>query len=112
MDINSGISSPDLFASSVYATSRRAVEAASDQRDLKTAAQAFESYFLTYLLKVMRETVPKNGLLSNRMGEIFSSFLDQEIGKRAAEVGGIGLSDMILSTLADEDPQNVVPRPR
>jgi Rod binding domain-containing protein len=34
------------------------------------------------------------------MGEMFYSFYDEEIGKRAAQAGGIGLSDYVLAAVA------------
>lgn len=61
---------------------------------LKGAAHEFESYFISNLLKVMRETVP-NGALENKGGAYFYSFYDQEIGRLAAESGGFGLAKMI-----------------
>ena len=61
---------------------------------LKGAAHEFESYFISNLLKVMRETVPK-GALENKGGAYFYSFYDQEIGRLAAESGGLGLAKMI-----------------
>ncbi len=68
--------------------------------ELRKAAQDFEAYFLSYLLKVMRETVPKGALTANRMGEMYYSFYDQEIGQRAAEAGGFGLSNYVLEAVA------------
>ena len=62
--------------------------------DLKDAAHEFEAYFISNLLKVMRETVPK-GALENKGGAYFYSFYDQEIGRLASEAGGIGLAKMI-----------------
>ena len=62
--------------------------------DLKDAAHEFEAFFISNLLKVMRETVPK-GALDNKGGAYFYSFYDQEIGRLAAEAGGIGLANMI-----------------
>jgi flagellar protein FlgJ len=61
---------------------------------LNGAAHEFESYFISNLLKVMRETVPK-GALDNKGGAYFYSFYDQEIGRLASEAGGIGLAKMI-----------------
>jgi flagellar protein FlgJ len=61
---------------------------------LKEAAHEFEAYFISHLLKVMRETVPK-GALENKGGAYFYSFYDQEIGRLASEAGGIGLAKMI-----------------
>jgi len=58
------------------------------------AAHEFEGYFISNLLRVMRETVPK-GALENKGGAYFYSFYDQEIGRLAAESGGLGLARMI-----------------
>ena len=63
--------------------------------EIRKAANEFESFFLSYLLKVMRETVP-TGLIDNKMGHLFDSFYDQEIGLRGAQAGGIGLSEMMV----------------
>lgn len=76
------------------------VEQSARRGELLRASQEFESYFLSYLMKVMRETVPKNALTANRMGDMLYSFYDEEIGKRAAQAGGIGLSDFVLDTVA------------
>jgi flagellar protein FlgJ len=82
--------------------------------DLLKASQEFESYFVSYMLKVMRETVPQGELTANKMGEMFYSFYDEEIGKRAAQSGSIGLSDYVLEAVArNEDlarsPSNPLP---
>jgi flagellar protein FlgJ len=76
------------------------VEQSSRRGELLRASQEFESYFLSYLMKVMRETVPKGALTANRMGDMFNSFYDEEIGKRAAQAGGIGFSAYVLDTVA------------
>ena len=68
--------------------------------ELLRASQEFESYFLSYLMKVMRETVPKGELTANPMGDTYYSFYDEEIGKRAAQAGGIGLSAYVLDAVA------------
>lgn len=76
------------------------VEESSRRGELLRASQEFESYFLSYLMKVMRETVPKGELTANPMGDMYYSFYDEEIGKRAAQAGGIGLSAYVLDTVA------------
>ena len=68
--------------------------------DLLKASQEFESYFVSYMLKVMRETVPQGELTANKMGEMFYSLYDEEIGKRAAQSGSLGLSDYVLAAVA------------
>jgi len=76
------------------------VEQLARRGDLLKASQEFESYFVSYMLKVMRETVHQGELTANKMGEMFYSFYDEEIGKRAAQAGGIGLSDYVLAAVA------------
>ena len=79
------------------------VEQLSRRGDLLKASQEFESYFVSYMLKVMRETVPQGELTANKMGDMFNSFYDEEIGKRAAQSGGIGLSAYVLDAVAQNE---------
>ncbi len=58
------------------------------------AAQEFESYFISYLMKSMRETVPK-GFLERKGEQVWYSFYDQEIARLATQAGGIGLTPFI-----------------
>ena len=76
------------------------IEQLARRGELLRASQEFESYFVAYMLKVMRETVPQGELTANKMGEMFYSFYDEEIGKLAAQSGGIGLSAYILAAVA------------
>lgn len=69
-------------------------DSAASRRQLIEAGRQFEAYFISYLLKVMRETVPQ-GAIANTQGAYFHSFYDQEIGQRAAESGGIGIARMV-----------------
>jgi flagellar protein FlgJ len=64
------------------------------RKQLIEAGRQFEAFFISYLLKVMRETVPQ-GAIANTQGAYFHSFYDQEIGQRAAESGGIGITRMV-----------------
>jgi len=65
-----------------------------NREQLIQAGRQFEAYFISYLLKVMRETVPE-GTIANKQGAYFYSFYDEEIGVRAAESGGIGIAKMV-----------------
>ncbi len=76
------------------------VEHLAKHGDLLKASQEFESYFVSYMIKVMRETIPQGELTANKMGDMFQSFYDQEIGKRAAQAGSLGLSDYVLAAVA------------
>ena len=75
-------------------------ESAEENRKLKSACAEFESFFIQYLLKEMRETVPTSGLMSGGNAEsIYTSMLDAELSKAVADTGGIGLADMFATAL-------------
>ena len=88
------------FTHALAGTKVDQIEQLARRGELLRASQAFESYFLSYLMKVMRNTVPKGELTANKMGEMYYSFYDEEIGKRAAQAGGIGLSAFVLEAVA------------
>ena len=79
------------------------VERLAQRGELLRASQEFEAYFVSHMLKVMRETVPKGELTANKMGEMFTSFYDEEIGKRISQSGGLGLSTYILHAVAQNE---------
>ena len=62
--------------------------------DLHRVGQEFESYFISYLIKSMRETVPK-GLFYRKGEQVWYSFYDQEIAKLATQAGGIGITAFV-----------------
>ena len=74
--------------------SSKTQDPAEARQQLVQAGRQFEAYFVSYLLKVMRETVHE-GTITNKHGAYFYSFYDEEIGKRAAESGGIGIAKMV-----------------
>ena len=94
-------------------TSGRAmqVEQLARRGEILKASQEFESYFLSYLMKIMRETVPQGTLTSNRIGEMYFSFYDEELGNRAAQAGGFGLSQYMLASIADQETAAKTPPP-
>jgi flagellar protein FlgJ len=65
-----------------------------DQKELIKAAKQYEAFFVSYLMKVMRETVHESEM-TGKMASYFYSFYDQEIGNRASESGGIGITQMV-----------------
>lgn len=75
-----------------------------DRGHLRKASEDFEAYFIGYLLKVMRQTVPQGTFTANRMGELFHSFYDEELAKRAAQAGGVGLAQYMVASFAEQDP--------
>lgn len=62
------------------------------QEEIQKAAKKLEAYFIGYLLQEMRKTVP-DGLLSSDATKNWYYFYDHEIGRLAAESGGVGLGN-------------------
>ncbi|NDY42266.1 flagellar biosynthesis protein FlgJ [Dissulfurirhabdus thermomarina] len=78
-----------------------------DRRDpeaLRAACRDFEAVFLRQLLKAMRKTVPKSGLLDGGFREeLYRGLLDEEFARRMAEGGGIGLGRELFRQLAHRE---------
>ena len=74
-----------------------------DREELIKAAKQYEAFFVSYLMKVMRETVHESEM-TGKMGSYFYSFYDQEIGNRAAESGGIGITQMVQDYIEKNYP--------
>jgi Rod binding domain-containing protein len=71
-----------------------------DDPKLRAACAEMESLFISHLLKEMRATVEKSGLIDGGQAEeIFTSLLDVEISKKMSTAGGIGLSAILLEQL-------------
>ncbi len=73
----------------------------SDKKDmdaLKKACSDFEAVFVRQLLKNMRRTVMKSGLLEGGMRqELYQEMFDGEVSKVIAERGAFGVRDMLLN---------------
>ena len=67
------------------------------------AGEAFEGYLVEMMVREMRKTVPE-GLLSGSSMEMFAGMLDQEIAKRIAGSGGLGMGDVIARQVGGEAP--------
>ena len=66
-----------------------------DRAQLKRAATEFESFFIYYMLKAMRQAIPKGGLLDSRHRDTYTGLFDQEVAGLAARRGGFGLGKAI-----------------
>ena len=77
--------------------------AAKRDADLKKACRGFEGMFLGIMYKAMRQTVPEDKLFGETNGQkIFQDMRDEELMKRVAESGGIGLADMMYRQLSPQ----------
>ena len=77
-----------------------AEEVAQRNKEIKEASVQLEALLLKMLYNEMWKTVPKNELFgsSNAM-DIYRDMYNEEITKKAAEGGGIGLGDYIYKQL-------------
>lgn len=96
---------------------RDAATAAPAQKraELKKAAQEFEALFVSYLLKVMRETIEESGLTEGGLGKgIYTDLFDQEMSRSIGRHGVLGISDLLLKSFAadkaEPDPK-ISPQP-
>jgi flagellar protein FlgJ len=74
-----------------------------EDEKLRKACASFESFMIYYMLKTMRKSVPKGGLLGNMPGkETYEMMLDQKIAETAAERkgGGLGLQKVLYDQLS------------
>ena len=100
-----GLSSAPSSKNMQYDLSERNVKKLPDKYEGKDpqiveAAQGMESLFLEYMMKVMRQTVPKNEMdLESPATEIYRSMLDSEVADKSAHSQGIGLADQIIDYL-------------
>ena len=73
-------------------------------------AQNFESLFINEIMKNMRKTLPKDGLLNKGFANnVFNSMLDQEYSQIASRSGQFGLADAIARQLG-ADPAEMALR--
>ena len=82
---------------------------------LRKVTRDFESVFLSYMMKTMKEAIPKNDFLGQSEGEkIFTEMKDDELAKGMAKAGGIGLGKLLeqqlihsLRSVASQGPATV-----
>jgi Rod binding domain-containing protein len=88
------VGGPPSTLESAEAVGRRAV--AGDDGAIRGVAEQFESLFLNLVLKAMRDTVHKNGLISGgHAEEIYGSMLDDEYAKSMSQQHQTGIADQI-----------------
>jgi murein DD-endopeptidase MepM/ murein hydrolase activator NlpD len=74
---------------------------AQDAARVREVSQEFESLFIAYLLKVMRETIEEASGAEGGFGKgIYTEMFDQELSRAVARGGGLGISDLICRSLS------------
>ncbi len=71
-----------------------------DEKELKALAQQFEAIFVNQLMKSMRETLPKEGMLSSFSVDMYESMFDQEVAGEMSKGRGMGLADVLYTQLS------------
>lgn len=82
------------------AMNKRFAPGPSEEKKLREACEGFESVFIGQMLKEMRKTVQKDGLLHGKEEDQYVSMFDEELSKTLTKQGGIGLADFMQQQLA------------
>ena len=70
------------------------------EKRLKKACADFESLLLYHMLKKMRSTIPKSGLIKEMQGkDTYETIMDQKVSEKLADQGGIGLQKMLFNQI-------------
>lgn len=73
----------------------------SDDAALRAATQEFEAIFIEQMLKSMRQTVEKSGLMDGGMAEdIFEDMLYENYAKKMSQTANLGLGDMLYRQIS------------
>jgi len=71
------------------------------QEELRHACQMLEAHFLSWLLREMRATIPRSGLLPyGPAEETYEFLLDDALSRAIAQGGGFGLARMVEAQLS------------
>jgi Rod binding domain-containing protein len=75
-----------------------------DEAKIKKACEDFESIFISQMLKVMRQTIPKSGLLDGGSEpDKYLSLFDEEVSRSMAKRGGIGLGKILYQNIMRQE---------
>jgi peptidoglycan hydrolase FlgJ len=79
---------------------RKNVAPGPDQdKKLREACKGFESMFINKMWSEMKATVHKEGYLHSKEEQAYMGMFDQELSKKLADSGGMGLGDMLYAHL-------------
>ena len=77
-----------------------------DPQKLRETAQQFEAIFIQQIFKEMRNTIPEGGLIERgNADDIYSQFQDAEAARELARHGGIGLTELMMEQLINDNSQ-------
>ena len=74
-----------------------------DEGKLQKVCEDFESIFISQMLKEMRKSIPKSGLLDGgSQQDMYLSLFDEELSKSMAKRGGIGLGKILYQNITKQ----------
>ncbi|MBI4806200.1 MAG: peptidoglycan DD-metalloendopeptidase family protein [Desulfovibrio sp.] len=82
------------------AMNKRLSPGPSEEKKARDACEGFEAVFIGQMIKEMRKTVPKDGMLHGKHEDEYVSMFDEELSKTLTKQGGIGLADFMQRQLA------------
>jgi Rod binding domain-containing protein len=72
----------------------------SKRKDISTAAESFESSFLSIMMQQMFEGVEVSAPFGGGQGEtMFRSFMTDAFAKQTAKAGGLGIADVVAKEM-------------
>jgi len=86
----------------------------SEEKKIKKATQAFESFFIAMLFEKMQKTTGENSMFGKgTSGEVYKQMFNQAIGDKMAAQNSFGLSKMMSQHLQNKqilfNPENSLP---
>ncbi len=96
-----------LTATNNVISSNTKLPGSGEEEKIIKASKEWEAYFVGYMLKEMRKTVPNSseGGESNYAKETYNTMIDEQIARNIANNGGFGFAKMMMQNLAKQ--QNV-----
>ena len=92
-----------LSGSGRASESRKSAAADESNRQAREACAEFEALFINMMLKELRATVNKSGLMDGgKAEELYTGLMDTQISRDLAAQGGIGLAAMLYRQMAAE----------
>ncbi|MEQ8173743.1 MAG: rod-binding protein [Syntrophomonadaceae bacterium] len=84
-----------------FATQFASALKSEDSKKLYQACQDLESVFVNTVMKTMRQSIQKGGLLGDSFAEeTFQSMLDEEYSKQVSKTRTLGIADMLYKQLS------------
>jgi peptidoglycan hydrolase FlgJ len=81
------------------------------QKQMRETSNQFEEIVFRQLLKEMRKTVPKEGILEeSHASEMYMDMVDDNLSKQMASANAIGIGDMVYNELKEKNEKAVDPR--